>query len=214
MYRLRTALGRYSPARSATPISSTRTPAPFRSIASIVSASIPAEPRFDRTRFHASHRTSLRWMRSYSAWKRRSGDRLAAPPSRSWSCRTCSLGWLGRVAPTMPSRLPPPSARLPQGPFPPVALFVATIDGTTVPSDSRCAALDFAFGLYEAPCRDDGNADGSLVFRAEPCTRAAPHTPAGSSAHSAGNGAVDVAFVVKCATRLPRCRSDEAAGFT
>src|SRR5438477_10586291 len=104
-------------------------------------------------------------MRSYSAWKRRSGDRLAASQSRSWSCRTCSLGWLGRVASTMPSRLPPPSARLPQGPFPPSTLFVVAISGTTIPSDSRCAALDLALGLYEAPRRDDDHADGSPVAR-------------------------------------------------
>ena len=39
--------------------------------------------------------------------------------------------------------------RPPQGPFPPAALFVAAIVGTTIPSDSRCAALAFAFGLYE-----------------------------------------------------------------
>src|SRR5438132_12317596 len=153
-------------------------------------------------------------MRSYSAWKRRSADRLAASHSRPWSCRTCSLGWLGRVASTMPSRLPPPSARLPQGPFPPATLFVVAIDGTTIPSDSRCAALDFALGLYEAPCRDDGDADGSLVFRTAPCTRAAPSTPVGPSTRSPDTGAEDVAFVVTCATRLPHCFSIEAAGFT
>jgi len=45
-------------------------------------------------------------------------------------------------------------------------------------SDVRCAALDFALGLYEPPCRDGGGADGdSLVFRDDPCTRAASHTP-------------------------------------
>ena len=55
----------------------------------------------------------------------------------------------------------------------------APSSGTTIPSDSRCAALDFAFGLYEPPCPDDGCADGSLVFRTSPCTRAAPPTPPG-----------------------------------
>ena len=39
---------------------------------------------------------------------------------------------------------------VPQGSFPPAALFVVAIVGTTTPSDSRCAALDFAFG---AACR-------------------------------------------------------------
>src|SRR5256885_7299834 len=42
---------------------------------------------------------------------------------------------------------------------------------------SRCTALDFAVGLYEPPRRDCGCADGSLVFRTSPDTRAAPHTP-------------------------------------
>ncbi len=58
-----------------------------------------------------------------------------------------------------------------------LALFCTSIAGTTIPSDFRCAALDFALGLYEAPRRDDGGADGSLVFRDDPCTRAAPRTP-------------------------------------
>ena len=46
-----------------------------------------------------------------------------------------------------------------------------------VPSDFRCAVLDFVVDLYEAPCRDGGCADGSLVFRGDPCTRAATRTP-------------------------------------
>jgi len=72
---------------------------------------------------------------------------------------------------------------------------VASFSGTTIPSDSRCAALDFVFDLYEPPCRDDGGADGSLVFRGDPCTRAAPHTPPGPTTRS-GAGAVGVAFAV------------------
>ena len=36
----------------------------------------------------------------------------------------------------------------------PAALFVASLVATMVPSDSRCAMLAFAFGLYEPPCRD------------------------------------------------------------
>jgi len=39
--------------------------------------------------------------------------------------------------------------------------------------------LDFALGLYEAPVRDGGCADGSLAFRVDPCTRAATHTRRG-----------------------------------
>jgi len=56
-------------------------------------------------RSHASDRTSLRQIRSYSAWKRRSRLRLAAMYSLRWSSRTFSMGWLGLA--TMPSRLPP-----------------------------------------------------------------------------------------------------------
>ncbi len=48
------------------------------------------------------------------------------------------------------------------------------------PRTPRCAAADFAFGLYGAPCPDEGRADGSPVFRTSPCSRAAPY-PAGSS---------------------------------
>ena len=31
--------------------------------------------------------------------------------------------------------------------------------GTTIPSDSRCARLDFALGLYERDCPDKDNPD-------------------------------------------------------
>jgi len=63
------------------------------------------------------------------------------------------------------------------------------------PSESRCTGLDFGFALYLCPCRDDGCADGPLVFRASPCTHAAPHTPPESAA-SFGTLASDVAFTV------------------
>ena len=69
--------------------------------------------------------------------------------------------------------------------------FVADAGGTTVPSDFRCAVLDFVVDLYDAPCRDGGGADGSLVFRADPCTRAASRTPPRPSACAVG-----VAFAV------------------
>ncbi len=46
--------------------------------------------------------------------------------------------------------------------------FVTAIVGTSVPSDSRCTALDFAFGLYESPRPDTGRADGPLQFRIVP----------------------------------------------
>jgi len=76
-------------------------------------------------------------------------------------------------------------------------LFATPIPGTTAPSDSRCATLDFAVGLYETSCPDKGRADGPLVFRAPPSTRAAPHTPEEPDALSAPElGATDVAFAV------------------
>ena len=97
----------------------------------------------------------------------------------------------------MPSRLPPSPTRPPQGPFPPVALFVATISGTTVPSDSHRAVPDFTIGLYGPPRRDHGRADGSLLFRPDPCSRAAPRTPEGPPALSPPDlSAVDMAFAV------------------
>ena len=181
MYRRNTIDGRYVPSRSATPIPSRKVPTPLCSIATSVTLSTPAAPLLLRTRFHASPRTSLRERWLYSAWKRRSGDRLAAPHSRRCSRRTWSTvlrppGWLGPLEAAIPSRLPAPPTRSPQGPLPPVAFFCATIDSTAIPSDSRSTALDFAFGLYEPPRRDDGSGDGSPVFRASPSTRAALNT--------------------------------------
>ena len=181
-YRRRTAFGWYSPTRSSVRSSSRKPSTPFCSICSSVSASTPAQPFLLRTRFHASHRTSRLWIRSYRAWNRRSGCRLAALHSRIRSRRTLSMplrppGSLVRAVPDMPSRLPASPARPPQGPFPPAALFVAAFFGTTIPSDSRCAAADFTFGLYGPPCPDSGHADGSLLFPVFPSARAAPPTP-------------------------------------
>jgi len=63
------------------------------------------------------------------------------------------------------------------------------------PSDFRCAVCPLALGLSDPPSRDDGGADGSLVFRDDPCTRAAPRTPPGSTPRS-GARAADVASAV------------------
>src|SRR6266853_4213364 len=147
-------------------------------------------------------------MWSYRAWKRLPGARLAAAHSCRCSCRTLSRGAsppgsLAPVLPGIPSCLPAPSARSPQGPFPPAALFVTafvpvlnrTVCGTSIPSDSRCTALDFAVGLYEPPRPDTGGADGSLVFRTSPDTRAAPRTPPEPST-GFGTLVLDVAFTV------------------
>jgi len=61
------------------------------------------------------------------------------------------------------------------------------------PSDFRCALAPLALGLLVPASRDCGGADGSLVFRDDPCTRAAPRTPPRSTAHS-GPRTIDVAF--------------------
>jgi len=63
------------------------------------------------------------------------------------------------------------------------------------PSDSRCAAANFTFGLYDTPCPDKGRADGSPVFRVDLSTHAAAHTPREPSARF-GSSADDVAFAV------------------
>src|SRR5215207_718595 len=128
-------------------------------------------------------------MRSISAWKRRPGCRLAVLQSRRCNWRTLSEdsrppGWLEPVWPVMPSRVLAGPTLPPQGPFAPPALFVTGLVTTTVPSDSRCAALAFADGLYEPRCRDAGCTDGPLVFRPTPCPRAALLTPPSSCART------------------------------
>jgi len=105
MYRRRTGCGRYVPARSVAVSSHRNSATPCCSIIDSVMPSMPAAPLLLRTRSHASSRTSLRQIRSYNAWKRRSSLRLAAMYSRRWSSRTFSMGLLGLA--TMPSRLPP-----------------------------------------------------------------------------------------------------------
>src|SRR6185312_11127618 len=101
-------------------------------------------------------------MRSYNAWNRRPGWRLAVNHSTRWSCLTLSTGFrpsglLDPVLPVMPSRLLPPHTLSPQGTLPPAALCRTTfvregfpsLFGTMIPSDFRWTTLDFTFGLYE-----------------------------------------------------------------
>ena len=92
---------------------------------------------------------------------------LAATQRRRCNWRTLSMGgcppgWLDLAV--MPSRVLARPPCPPQGPFVPLALFVARLCTTTIPSDARCAALDFTVGLYEPRCPDPGCADGPLVF--------------------------------------------------
>src|ERR1700754_1334493 len=97
----------------------------------------------------------------------------------------------------MPSRVLARSTLPPQGPFAPRALFVTRLVTTMVPSDTRCARLAFADGLYESLGRDDGRADGPLVFRSAPCPRAAPPTPPSSAARTPPDrSTADMAFAV------------------
>ena len=104
MPRRRTGEGWYRPCRSASWRSWSMRSAPYSSTSARVS---PAAPRLASTRRHASFSTSGRKIRSRRAWKRRSGDRLAATYSRRWSRCTlstggCPWGSLGRVVPAMP----------------------------------------------------------------------------------------------------------------
>ena len=179
--RRRTGCGRYVPARNAAPSSARNASTPRCSISASVSLSTPAEPRFRFIRRHASRRTSSLQIRSIRAWKRRSGDRLAAAHRRRCNWRTLSRGEhlsgeLGPVLPAMPSRVLAPTPCPPQGSFPPAALCCTALRGTITPSDSRCAAPAFTFGLCESRCPDSGCADGPLVC-SPPCPRAAPRTP-------------------------------------
>ena len=175
---------------------------PRCSISASVSESTPAEPRFRLTRRHASQRTSSLQIRSIRAWKRRSGDRLAAAHRRRCNWRTLSRGIrrsgeLGPVLPAMPSRVLATTPCPPQGPFPPAAFCCTALRSTMAPSDSRCAAPAFTFGLCESRRPDLGRADGPLVFRPSPCPRAAPHTPPRPPACAPPDqGAGDVAFAV------------------
>ena len=61
-------------------------------------------------------------------------------------------GELGPVSPAMPSRVLAPTPCPPQGPFPPAACCCAALTGTIAPSDSRCAAAAFTFGLCGPRC--------------------------------------------------------------
>ncbi len=202
MYRRRTGCGRYVPARNAAPSSPRNDSTPRCSISASVSESTPAEPRFRLTRRHASRRTSSLQIRSIRAWKRRFGDRLAAAHRRRCNWRTLSRGArlsgeLGPGSPAMPSRVLATTPCPPQGPFPPTAFCCTVLLGTMAPSDSRCAAPAFTFGLCRPRCPDSGCADGPLVFRPSPCPRAAPHTPPRPPARTPPEqGAEDVAFAV------------------
>jgi hypothetical protein len=107
-----------------------------------VVSSTPAAPRLLRTRAHALHRTSLRWIRSYNAWKRRVLLCLAHTYSLRWSSRTLSSN-IGLFSVSgMPSCLP--LRPLDQSRVPSLQRVVLrAFPGTTDPSDSLPAPHDF-----------------------------------------------------------------------
>src|SRR5438045_960884 len=96
----------------------------------------------------------------------------------------------------MLSRVLAPSTGPPQGPFPPAALFVAAIRGTTTPSDARCRALTFTIGLYEA--RDPDDDPGSRASRVPLLSVHACCAlyPAETCRESPDSRAADMAFAV------------------
>ncbi len=141
---------------------------------------MPAAPSLLRTRSHAFCRTSLRQIRSNSAWKRRPGSRLAARKSACWSSRTLSTGLLGLAA--MPSHLPPATRATKAGPLPSTGVVATGIDGTTNPSDSLPARPPFALGLWEPSSPDVGRWVGPLLFRVGLSSHALLCTPRKSCA--------------------------------
>ena len=111
-----------------------------------------------RTRSHASHRTSSRWIRSYRAWKRRPADCLAAAHSLRCSRRTLSIGSTRRcgvIGPGGPGHaltLTRSASMTKVGALPSRRVSCTPITGTTTPSDSRCAPFAFTTGLYNGLC--------------------------------------------------------------
>jgi hypothetical protein len=96
MYRLSTGGARYVPARSSSRSSFSSFATPYSSTALSVTSSTPAAPLLRFTRSHASSRTSLLKIRSYSAWKRRSFC--------AWLLRRASTGVVGLSRPALAGR--------------------------------------------------------------------------------------------------------------
>jgi hypothetical protein len=62
------------------------------------------------------------------------------------------------------------------------------------PLGLRCPPADFTIGLYRGSLPDAGQADGSLLFRTRPCTRAAFRTPRRPSRLTPEQGPPGMAF--------------------
>ena len=147
--------------------------------AAIVTPSTPAAPLLRRTRSHASHRTSLLWIRSYNAWNRRVLLCLAHTYSWRWSCRTCSLGVLAVSG--MPSHLPPrqrdqSKARSLQ------RVVLRAFPGTVDLSDSLLAPCDFSRPALYARSLPDSAAGEGLSCSVSSCRRMPSSLPRGSPA--------------------------------
>ena len=183
MYRRRTGCGRYVPARSAAPssveqaldavlldvgerlaIDARRAAVPFHPPPCLLEDVTPPDPIHQGV--EAAFRGSLgRDPESALQLAHFVDGPVAHRGSWNRTCRSCPRACLRRRRDHR------------RDPSLPLALFVARLDATTIPSDARCARLAFAVGLYESRCPDPGGADGPLVFRSSPCTRAAPPTP-------------------------------------
>ncbi len=98
IHTLRTGCGRYVLARSCAASSSSICSTPAAWICPMVTASTPGAPWLARTSNHARRSTSPRRIRSYNAWKRRFGDRLAARYSLCCRTRVLSRVLLGLTA--------------------------------------------------------------------------------------------------------------------
>ena len=215
MYRRRPGGGRYLPARSAEASSLSMRSTPYCSTAASVSPStaraaavalhppprLPEEVSPPDT-VHQSVEAALRppvGVAIGALWQWAEAHRGSWSRSR----RTCPHASLRRRYDHRrgPSLLPRSAARRSSVLWPPLT--------------PAAPLLDFAMGLYEPRCPDQNCADGSLVFRSAPCTRAAPPTPPRPTVPTPPDrGTVDMAFTVRSAARLSGCKYVEAAGFT
>ena len=155
MYRRNTALGRYVPARSSVPISSSET---LDSVAARPprASGHPPPPR-PCSASPASTPPTGRHSGGCGRTARGSDDPATAwPPahSRRWSCRTLSAGsgprgYLGRAS-GHALALTSSSGTTTPGTLPSGRVLRHGHHGTTIPSDSRCAAPDFRLRLIRA----------------------------------------------------------------
>ena len=203
MYRRRTGCGRYVPARSAAPSSSSRRSTPYCSTArechridprrAAILSSPAATPPGGRhpSRSDPSGRGSaapgIAWPRPTAGVAIGALCRWAEAHRGDWNrtCRSCPRACLlgqraHRRDPSLPSRCSSRGSSLLRSPRTPAA------------HDSLSPSA-----YTRRSCRDDGGADGPLVFRSAPCTRAAPSTPPRPATRGPPDcGVADVAFAV------------------